>query len=707
MTSSKATAKATASRDTAPPRPGGLSRYYYMPRWVKAIFLLAPVAAVALFVFHWFSIPIFGEILAGTSYYYLLYAILGFNIFMGLGASRKLNHRSPPWYDYLLAFTLWGIIVFFLFNVNEIAYHNWDSPPNNWVFAAALVIGTLAIEAGRRVGGLGLAILLLFSIIYPLFASSTFLAQNLGGVFYGVSFPFKDVIGSFAFGADGMLGAPARMLGELVLGFFLFAGLVMGMGGGEFFMKLATSLLGRVRGGQAKVAVLASGFFGSITGSPIANIAGTGSFTIPAMKRAGFKPEYAAAVEATASTGSDTMPPVLGGLVFLMVIFFGVDYADVVIAAIIPSVLFYLSLLVQIDGYAARNNLRGGAGDKIPKWWRVLREGWVYLVALGILVFGLVYMRWGAITPLYASAAVLALQLLQWVVGRASLFRRRDGEASVAADMKGAWKRVETGLVQTSGLINYTVAVFIGMGFILVGLLKTGVAAGLANWVVSAGGDNLYLVLGVCAAFCVIMGMVGLQRTSYIFLAVIAVPAIIAISKTAPEFQAAGGLSVIGLNLFLIFYSSLGGITPPVAVHSFIAAGIAGARPMQTAWLSYRLGAVLFFLPFFFVMQPSLLIIDTPVWDTVVHFIAAATGIWLLSSGLAGYLVGVGNLDRLQRALLILGGFSLAFPQPLVFGAGLTLSAATIAVSIFRKRAIVESVPQVLDILEKQIVEEG
>lgn len=130
-----------------PDRGGGLSRYYYMPLPVKVIFLLAPVVAVVLFIFHWFSIPIFGKVMAGTVYYYLLYAILGFNIFMGLGASRKLNRQAPPWYDYILAFILWGVIVFFLFNADEIAYRNWDSPPNNWVFASALVIGALAIEA--------------------------------------------------------------------------------------------------------------------------------------------------------------------------------------------------------------------------------------------------------------------------------------------------------------------------------------------------------------------------------------------------------------------------------------------------------------------------------------------------------------------------------------------------------------------------------
>ncbi|WP_076004353.1 TRAP transporter permease [Dehalogenimonas formicexedens] len=665
-----------------------------MPRTVKAVFLAMPVIASILFVIHWFSIPIFGHVLAGTVYSYLLYAILGLNIFLGLGATKKQNRQAPPWYDYVLAVTLAGIVVLFMFNINDITYHNWDSPPNNWVFASAVTISLLAIEAGRRVGGWGLAALLVFSMVYPLFSSSHFLASHFGGVFFGASFPFKEIVSSFAFGADGMLGIPARMLGELILGFFLFAGLIMGMGGGNFFMNLATSLMGKVRGGQAKVAVLASGFFGSITGSAMANIAGTGSFTIPAMKKSGFAAEDAAAIEACASSGSDSMPPVLGGLAFFMVAIFGVDYANVVVAAFLPSVLFYLGLLVQVDGYAARHNLHGLSGDAIPKWWRVLRDGWVYVAGLGVLAFGLVYMRWGAITPVYATVVVIALQMIQWALRR--VVPTKTARPSIKISAGNAWKRAETGLVQTAGLINYVVAIFIGMGLLLVGLLKTGVAAGLAAWIISLGGDNLYLILFICLAFCIAMGTFGLERTAYIFLAIIAVPAIVTLSKTAPEFQAAGGISIIGINLFIISYSNLGGITPPVAINAFVAANIAGANPMKTAWIACRMGAVLAFIPFFYVLQPSLLIIYTPWWQTLIHFVQAFTGVWLLSSGLAGYLVKVGQLNRISRFLLILGGFSLAFPQPAVFGAGLIISLVTIAVTILQKPTGSVEMPEVI-----------
>jgi TRAP transporter 4TM/12TM fusion protein len=672
------------TKRTAPSSCSRLSRYHLLPFPVKILYLAVPVFAVVLFILHWFSVPIFGHIFSGIFYYYLIYALLGLNIFLGLGASRKQSRKKTPWYDYLLAVTLVGIIIFFIINSREIAYHNWDTPPDNLVLGAAITLGALSIEAGRRVGGWSYAGLLLVGIIYPLFASHPVLANSMGGVFYGVSIPFKEIIGSFAFGADGMLGTPGRLLGDTILGFFLFAGLIMGIGGGSFFMKLATALMGRVRGGQAKAAVVASALFGSITGSPIANIAGTGSFTIPTMKDAGYEPEYAAAVEACSSSGSDTVPPVLGGLVFLMVVMFGIDYADVILATLIPSALFYLGLLVQVDGHAARNNLRPVAPENIPGLRQVLAEGWYYIAGLAMMIFGMVYMRWGAITPVYAAALVILLKTLQ--NGLLFFISARDKtRPSFRTVLTNVAKQVEAGLAQTASLINYAVAIFFGMGFILVGLLKTGVAMGVTNWMVSTGGENLYLILFACFIFSVVMGMGGLQRTAYILLAIIAVPALVHISGSLAEFAAYGGIPLLGLNLFFLFYSTLGGITPPVALHCVVAASIADADPGKTIRLSCRLGAVLFFIPFFFVMEPSLLLIYAPWYTTLFNLIQAVAGVWLLSSGLEGYLIGIGILGKPERVLLFSGGFIIAFPQPAMLAFGIALCAIAI-ISGWRKK---------------------
>jgi len=663
-------------------RRGGLSRYYHMPAPVKVIFLVGPMVAITLFILHWFSVSIFGEVLASTRYYYLLYAALGFNVLIGLGATAKQRNMSPRWFDYAGAIILWGIIIYFLCNSDEITGRAWETPPGVVQYVTAVTIGILGIEAGRRVGGWGFVALLIISIIYPL------VAESMPGHLYGISFTFDQVLGSFAFGADGMLGLPAHMLGELILGFYLFAGVMMGMGGGEFFLKMATAIAGKVRGGPAKVAVISSGFFGSLSGSIVANIAGTGAFTIPAMKRMGYPAEYAAAIETCASTGGDTMPPIMGGMVFLMIIIAGVEYADVLVAAFLPTLLHYWGLLVQVDSYAARAGLKGLPREEIPSLGKTLLEGWMYLLMIGFLIFGLVYMRWGAITPIYAVALIVVLLFVEWLIKRLIATSRgiQTPEMTLAASSRRAFKRLETALVQAASLINYGAAVFLGMAFILVGLMKTGMAAGITNWIVGLGGESIYLILFIGVAFCLIMGMVGLQRASYLFLAVTMAPALVSIGKVAPEFAAVGGISTIGVHLFIIFYSGLGGFTPPVAIHAFIAAGIAGANPMKTAWLSMRLGIVLIFIPFFFVLQPALLIIDSNWYDVIIHLGLALTGIWLLASGLEQHLIGIGRLNWWSRAPLMIGGFLIAFPQWTWTIVGFALCIAGIAIALLGKR---------------------
>jgi len=670
--------------ETAGEKKHGLSRYHYMPRPVKIIFLAGPVVATVLFILHWFSVPVGGEVLASARYYYLMFAALGLNIFIGLGATRKQRTQPPPWYDYLMALVLWGCIIYFEVNFRAIDIGNWETPPGIVQYATAVITGVLGIEAGRRIGGWGFVTVMILAIIYPLFS------EKLSGPFYGIGFSFDEILGSFAFGHDGLLGLPGQLLGNLILGFYMFAGVMMGMGGGEFFLKLATAILGHVRGGPAKVAVLASGFFGSLSGSIVANIAGTGAFTIPAMKKLGYSPEYAAAIEANASTGGDTMPPIMGGVVFFMVIIADVEYADVIVAAFLPTFLHYFSLIIQVDSYAARRGMVGIPRAECPPLGKTVREGWIYLLLIGFLVFGLVYMRWGAITPFYAIFLIVFLQLGGWVVKRTrqAFSGTADPEMTLAVSGRRGLRSVEEALSQAASLTNYGVASFIGAAFILVGLLKTGMAAGLTNFIVSQGQENVYLILLICVVFCLMMGMVGLGRTSYTFLAITAAPALVRLGEVAPEFAAVGGIPVIGVHLFLIMYFGYGGLTPPVALHAFVAAGIAGAHPMKTAFTACRLGIVLALMPFFFVMQPALLIINSLWYDVLMHFGLALLGIWLLASGLERYMIGVGKLKWWGQALMIPGGFLIAFPQWNLKGIGVVLCLVAIIATLLINRDI-------------------
>jgi len=637
----------------------GLSRYYFMPRPVKVLFLLGPVVSVILFVLHFFAIPVFGQLLASTPYYLALFTFLALNVFIGIGATHKLRMRPPAWYDYALTALFVGCLGYFLANSGEIGARNWDSPPGMGQLIPAIIVGVLAIEASRRIGGWPLVGVMVVAIIYPLVAS------ELPGVFYGTSLTFSEEIGAFAFGANGILGLPARMFGDLVLGFYLFAGMVGGMGGGEFFLKLATGLAGRFRGGPAKVSVISSAFFGSLSGSIVANIVGTGAFTIPAMKRMGYSPEYAGAVETCASSGGDTMPPIMGGVAFLMCVIAGVDYADVLVAAFLPTVLHYFCLLIQVDSYAFRHGLRGLPRKECPPVGRTLLEGWIFIVVIFFLTFGLVYMRWGAITPIYAIALTYILQFMHWL-GRwshASVRGKLDSEMGFKVSARRAWERFVTSLSQAAGLINFGAATFLGVGFILVGLVKTGFAAGLTTYIVSLGGENIYTILLISCVICLVMGMAGLQRSAYLFLAVSMAPGLVMLGRLAPDLQATGGISLIGVHLFLIFYIGVGGFTPPVAIHAFIAAAIAGANPMKTAWVSCRLGIGLILLPFFFVLRPALLIIQSSIFDVLIQFAIVLLGLWFMASGLEAHIIGAGRLNTVGRAILILGGFLFAFPQ--------------------------------------------
>lgn len=647
------------SRPASRERRQGLSRYDLMPLPVKVLFLAGPVVATIFFILHWFSVPVFGTILSSTPYYYLLLTVLAFNIFMGLGAPGSHKRQAPPWYDYVLAVATFGCMVYFLINSSEIAARNWDRPPGITQFAFAVVVGLLGIEAGRRIGGWPLVVVYLAAIVYPM------IAEKMPGILYGISFSFSEVVGYYAYSAGGILGLPSQLFGEQILGYYLFAGMMIGLGGGDFFLKLATSISGRYRGGPAKVAVVASGFFGSLSGSIIANIAGTGGFTIPAMKRLGYAPEYAAAIETCASTGGETMPPIMAGVAFMVVIIAGVPYADVMVAAFLPTLLHYFALLVQVDSYAVRHNIRGLPSSECPNVWNVLLNGWLYIVVILFLVFGLVYMRWDAITPIYAIGVTIVLQFITWIVKRivASRHGNINYELSLKTSAKRAYTRIVNSISDAAGLVNYGAAIFIGVPFILIGLNQTGFSAGLTNFVVSLGGQNVYLILFVTFIFCIIMGMVGLSRAAYLFLAVTMAPALVALGKASPAFQAIGGISVIGIHLFLIFYIGVGGFTPPVAINAYVAASLAGANPLKTAWTACRLGIALILVPFFFVLRPALLIINSEWHLVILNMLLVLIGIWFLASGLERYIVGAGKLDTIARIPMIIGGFLFAFPE--------------------------------------------
>ena len=316
------------------------TRYPSIPALLKVIFCSFTVIGVIISISYVFSIRVAGAVLMEVTYYYLyaaIYISLGFLI---LPARKGL--KRIPWYDCLAAVFALGIGLYFAYHEYEISQLGWSNP--SWFnFVPAAIFCLLLLELGRRIAGPWFLAINIIIGLYPLFA------EYMPGIFYGKSFDIKIIVGRNIFGYDGMIGIPCEVVAKILLGFLIFAAVLIASGAGKFFLDLALALLGNFRGGPAKVAVLSSGFFGSLSGNPMANIVGTGCVTIPAMKRMGFDPVYAGAIEACASSGGNIMPPVMGATAFVMAGFLGVDYAVIVLIALVPAILYYFGLLMQVD----------------------------------------------------------------------------------------------------------------------------------------------------------------------------------------------------------------------------------------------------------------------------------------------------------------------------------------------------------------------
>ena len=381
------------------------------------------------------------------------------------------------------------------------------------------------------------------------------------------------------------------------------------------------------------MAVVSSGFFGSLSGSVFANIVSTGSITIPAMKRLGYPPHYAAAIEACASAGGMLMPPVMGTVAFVMCAFLNIPYATVVTAAFIPSILYYIGLLMQVDGYAAKVGLSAMPAEEIPSLRKTLKDGWPFIFVFFFLLWGLIYMRWEALTPFYASGLLVLLS-----------FARKETILTP--------RRIIKVLVIVGNMISMAMAIILPIGFIICGLLITGVSVALTSGIIFLGKGNLLFILLLGVLACYLMGMAGMISPAYIFLAI----------SLAPAAIKAGGLNELAVHLFIAYYAMLAVLTPPVAAGAFLAATLAGSSPMRTAVLSMRLGFVKYVIPFFFLFQPAL-ILQGSLLEALYYFVPCLLGVLLIAAGLEGYLVLVGTIGWVARSFFVITGILIAFPE--------------------------------------------
>jgi TRAP transporter 4TM/12TM fusion protein len=591
----------------------------------KWIWLSLGTIGLVLAVNQTFNLNLLGFQPLGNSYLYYLIGIFLAATFIAVPAWQGAARRIP-WYDWLLSAIVLGASLYLGYNGLTMIQQGWDySAPIEATVAAGVML-VLVLEGIRRAGGtLLLGVALLFGA-YPLFA------DYMPGFLWGTTYSFGETVRAHVMGVESIIGIPMQVVAQQVVGFIVFGAALTSTGGGEFFMRFSTALMGRSRGGPAKVAVLSSAILGSLSGSVITNILTTGTITIPTMKRTGYPPHYAAAVEACASTGGTLMPPIMGAVAFIMASFLGVPYSEIVIAAFLPALLFYLALLFQVDIYAAARGFRGLPESEIPDLKETLKDGWPYLFSLAMLIYMLLVMRLETYAPYYSALVLLAI----------SIFKKNH---------RLNWTRTVMFMTDLTGSLANLVAILAGIGLVVGGLSYTGVAGAFSRELLLYAGGSIPLMLAAGALTSFILGMGMTVSACYIFLSILLAPALIS-----------AGLNPMASHLFILYWGMMSYLTPPVALAAITAAGIAGSNPSKTGFYSMRLGAILFILPFLFVINPAL-ILQGP-WSGILSAaVTAAIAIWVLSSAMEGYLYRIGLLKWPMRILVLVAGLLLIYPE--------------------------------------------
>ncbi len=655
---------------TAGPVEGEVTRVRRLSGVWRWLLILATAATIFLCINQQFTLRFFvGFTQLNTEYYYLLIVCMLPFTFLIFPGSEKAPLDRIAWYDVLLFLASIASGLYLMFNVRKAAELGWEfgGAPLP-VIAAGLVMWVLLMEALRRTGGWSLLWSVLPFTVYPLFAEAGWL-----GPLKGNQSTVEQATAYHVLSGESLLGIPIQAFAETVIGFLVFGTALMMTGAGKFFINLAFALCGTFRGGAAKVGIFASGLLGMMSGSVVSNVLTAGTMTIPTMKRTGFTASYAGAIEACASTGAVLAPPVMGATAFVIAQFLNISYAEVAVAAIIPAALYYLALFSQVDAYAARNGLKGLPRAELPSAWETIKQGWYYMLVVALLIVMLLYFKRESHAPFYATALLLVLNQLfskdkRWTGNTVIQFLEVNGRTFVEL-----------------------VGILAGCGLLIGAFSMTGVVSSLANDLLRIAGENAFLLLVMCAVTSMVLGL-GLTTTAcYIFLAILVAPALEKL-----------GLNKMAVHMFIFYWGMLSAITPPVAIASFAAAGIAGAPAMRTGWESMWVGSIIYFIPFFFVLNPALVLQGpSPYLMALWLALNAIAGTVFICGGIQGYQSGIGDLrgagylEWPLRILLVVGGVVLATPgggivplsevQIVALGLALLIPSALLALLLVRR----------------------
>ena len=557
-------------------------------------------------------------------YLALVLALLLISTFLTVPATKGASREKLPWYDAVLVLLsmLTGGYVVVLYG--EITPTLGYLMTHRIIFAAIMII--LVLEAARRLVGWPIVIIGILLILYAPYA------YLLPGVMSARMIPWSRVLTNLYLSPGSLLGIPLGVAGTIVFSFIFFGRLLFSVGGGRFLSELALALMGRYRGGPAKVAIVASSLFGSLSGSASANVAMTGIITIPLMKKIGYKPHVAGAIEAVASTGGLIMPPIMAATAFIMAELLDVPYPTVAIAAFVPAVLYYVAVFAQVHLEALKEGLKGLPREDIPSLKRVMKQGWFYLIPAAVLLYCLfvLYMQ-PSTSALYAVGTTALV----------SLFKKRTREIV----MGKAWTILQD---TTRGLLEVGIICAIA-GLVIGSISLTGLGLSLSDALVTLSGGNVMVLLFLAALGAIILGMGMPVTATYIMLVILIAPALIKL-----------GIEPLAAHLFIMYFGVMSFLTPPVAIAAYVAASIARSEPLQTGFAGVRLGIIAYVVPFVFALSPSLILLG-PTGKIFLTVTTALFGTLFLSVAFVGYL-----FDRLsvwKRIWFAVGAFGLIAPK--------------------------------------------
>jgi TRAP transporter 4TM/12TM fusion protein len=620
--------------------------------------ILLPLAGV----FFLLSVPqMLDWLIFNEQYMGLFLALSLFATFVLVPARGAKDRDYVPWYDLIAALAGLSVGLFIFIQYPELKDTLGEITTETMVLGSITVL--LLAEGSRRLIGWPLVIIAICFVLYGLFA------YLFPGDFYGRGWSVPRLATYLYLDANGIFGQALQIGSSIVLVFILFGEALHIVGGAAFLSDFALAVMGRFRGGQAKIAIVSSSLFGNISGSAVANVVVDGAFTIPMMKKAGYPPPVASAVEAVASTGGQIMPPVMGAAAFLIAEYLGIPYAEVALAALVPAILYYVTLFIQVDLLAARNGIHGLPRGEVPRLLPVMKRSAGFIVPLVVLIL--------------------------WMF----IFNRRPEEAGLLAAASGIvvgflTPGVKLGVREFIKMLLNTgrglleIAAITGLAGVVIGVLQlTGLGFTLTLTLLNLGESSAILLLILTAVVSIILGM-GMPTTAvYVLLAVLVAPGLAKL-----------GIMPIAAHWVIFYFGMLSMVTPPVCIASYAAATIGKTDPIRTGWEAMRLCSIAYVIPFLFVFSPSLLLYGH--WYIVALSVATAlVGSMLLGVGLVGYLFR--RIGAIKRGLFIAAAVALLIPVVhageyveltwTINGAGLVLAIVMVSVEWLARAARLKS----------------